>query len=62
MFFVVLYYGVVANKGIVIFGFDIVEVAIGFVVVVMRFAVIDIFIKEFKVFMNCDKVMEIFCM
>lgn len=61
MFFVVLYYGVVANKGIVIFGFDIVEVAIGFVVVVMRFAVIDIFIKEFKVFMNSYKIMEIFC-
>lgn len=61
MFFVVLYYGVVANKGIVIFRFDIVEVAIGFVVVVMRFAVIDIFIKEFKVFMNRYKVMEIFC-
>lgn len=50
-----------ANKGIITFGSDTVEVAIGFVVVAMRSAAIDISIKEFKALMNRHKAMEIFC-
>lgn len=50
-----------ANKGIVTFGSDTVEVAIGFVVVAMWSAAIDISIKEFKALMNRHKAMEIFC-